>query len=391
MKEFFVKTVVFLKRVSILYRLAGIVLALIAIFTIALPDLQFNMASGKPVEMTLDQLFKTPTTDLPRYLKITDAVVPSGSYVEIRKATSNSLQEIYYPVYPSATVKSKLNMANIDSLRDIAGNDSTAFRVTTDASGGLAVVANTNNIEAKLVIHDTHVTDKDLDSLYFSSPDFSIEGRYSGTSLPDNIKRLLTKEDVKISDNVIMLSRGDKGMDSFTAIMLIIGAIVLGILCILTLIPNDTLASFAGFNSWAAFESATTSIVNIPANITIAPMGKRILAFVIDFAIITGINYSLPEDMKASYLYSAVVAFIYFIVADIALKGSSLGKMAVRQKVVLLNGDLTVKEIVIRNLVKALCNMFPLIFLYAFSNDAKQTIHDMVAKTVVAETGNNSI
>ncbi|MFD0878324.1 hypothetical protein ACFQ1A_29430, partial [Massilia pinisoli] len=146
MKEFFVKTVVFLKRVSILYRLAGIVLALIAIFTIALPDLQFNMASGKPVEMTLDQLFKTPTTDLPRYLKITDAVVPSGSYVEIRKATSNSLQEIYYPVYPSATVKSKLNMANIDSLRDIAGNDSTAFRVTTDASGGLAVVANTNNI-----------------------------------------------------------------------------------------------------------------------------------------------------------------------------------------------------------------------------------------------------
>ncbi|RZK14275.1 MAG: RDD family protein [Flavobacterium sp.] len=377
----------FLKRISILYRIAGIVLAFVAIFSLALPDLQFNMASDKPIEMTLDELFKTPTADLPRYLRIKDAVVPSGSYIEQRKVKTNILQDIYYPVYPSS-VKAKLNLTNLDSIQQALKKDSLAFSVTNDMS----IIQNTNKIEARLVIHDTHVTDKDLDSAYFSSSDFTIEGQYDGTTLPNNIKRLLTDENIKISDNALMLKRGEKGMSTSTAIAVIIGAFLMGVLCILTLIPSNTLARFAGFNgTWEEYSQATTVITTLPTNTTVAPFAKRIMAYIIDYAIILVITYSLPIEKEDMYLAGTLLVFLYFTATDIALKGSSIGKMVLKQKVSALDGDFSSKDIIIRNVVKTLSNMFPLIFLYALSNDAKQTIHDLAAKTIVAEKESNRI
>jgi hypothetical protein len=167
----------------------------------------FNMSSGKAVEMSLDQLMKTPADDIPRYLKIKDAVVPAGSYVEFRKSKSNSLQNIYYPVYPGTVA---------------VGDDSQL---------------------AKLVINDSHVTDSDLDSTgtYFSNPKFTIEGKFDNDKLGEDVLKLFTESGLKVSPDAVVLNRGDTGMSTGNAIIISIIGLLVMVISAATFIPEGTL------------------------------------------------------------------------------------------------------------------------------------------------------
>lgn len=388
MQHFFLNAISFLKRISFLYRLVGIVMAYFVITSIAIPDIKFNMASSKPVEMTLDELFKTPKETLPRYLKIKDAVVPAGSYVETRKGKSNSLQEIYYPVYPSEDVKIPLSELNKEGI----SNQPEDSKIVVDTTGKLSIVKNTDKINAKLVIHDTHIQESDLDSTgkYFSSPDFTIEGKFDGSQLGSDIVKLFTDAGLNIEEDAILLHRGDSGMSTPTATLLALMAALVGILAILTFIPQDTLLKFSGIGgTWEEYVAANTVTLE---GITPANMGKRIGAYVIDYIILYGVLLAFSGNDYA-YVIFIGVSFIYFSACDIFLKGSSVGKMILKQTVtpVKLGEELTQNRILVRNLIKSIFSFFPLIYLVAFANTARQTLHDMAAKTTVIDKESNKI
>lgn len=390
MKLSLLKIIVFLKRPSIIYRIVAIPLAFYVIFFIAIPDIQFNLASDKPVELTLDQLFKTPKADLPRYLKIKDAVVPSGSYVYETGGKSNSLKGIYYPVYPDTEVVSNFSASKMDSIQKGLAGDSTAFKIAQDSTGKLLIVQNTDNIEAKLIIHDTHVKDSDLNDStgnYFDSPTFSIEGQYNGDALSADTKSLFMEEGIKISNDAILLKRGDKAMETITAIFVILAGLLLAFLCALTFVPANTLVRWAGLgDNWEQIQlSEASNAVPLPDSVKIAPFWKRAFAYVIDYLIILGITYAVPNEVARSFMSGIGIAFIYFTVLDIILKGSSIGKLLVKQKVSTIDKTLPIKEILIRNVVKSICNVFPPIFFYALANTNNQTLHDLAAKTYVIE------
>ena len=247
MKTTLVKAAIFFKRPLFIYRLIGIFLAFFIVFSYAIPDIQFNLASGKAIEMTLDQLVKTSKADLPRYLKIKDAVVPSDSYIEI--ADNNSFKEIYYPVYPKNHVNSDFDIAKLDSIKGLPKEDSASFKIVSGPKG-LSIIRNTNTLNAKLIIHHTHVPNSELDSTghYFDSPNFSIEGRYDGTTLPEDIKTLFVENNVKINDDTILLKRGNKAMETSTAIFVILGGLIIALLCILSFVPTGILARWAGMS-----------------------------------------------------------------------------------------------------------------------------------------------
>ncbi|UTA67662.1 hypothetical protein [Emticicia sp. 21SJ11W-3] len=249
MKSFLFKTIVFLKKPSIIYRFLAIPVAFYAIFSIAIPDIQFNMASGKTVEMSFDQLIKTPKAELPRYLKIKDAVVPSGTYVYERSKKRGTLRGIYYPVYPEQKQSIKISGAKVDSLLKAANVKSSSLQNEADSSVSIPLMQDYSSTEAKLVIHDTHVQESDIDDStghYFDSPTFSIEGRNSGDAIPDDIKSLFTEDGIKISNDAILLKKGETVMKTSSAIILSVVALIIGVLGILTFFPTNVLANWAG-------------------------------------------------------------------------------------------------------------------------------------------------
>jgi hypothetical protein len=238
MKRILAQIAIFCKRPSFIYRLIGIVGAAGLVFGVALPDIKFNMSADKSISMTLDQLIKTPTEEIPRYLKIKDAVVPSGSYVEFRSGKQNALSGIYYPVYPSAEVK--FDIKDTDKL----GGDSA--KVILDSTGKLSLMKHTDNMNSKLVIHDTHVTDADLDSTgkYFNNPTFSIEGQYDGDKLGEDVLNLFSESGLNVSPDAIVLNRGNKGMGTFEAIFATLAGLFVMLICILSFVPESKLRTW---------------------------------------------------------------------------------------------------------------------------------------------------
>jgi hypothetical protein len=239
MKKILATIALFFKRLSFLYRLIGIVIAGYIVFGMAIPDIRFNMSTGTVIEMTLDQLMKTPADEIPRYLKIKDAVVPSGSYVEFRKSKSNSLRGIYYPVYPSNEVK-----IDIKDISKVVSSDS--MKVVADSSGNVSLMKDTDNINSKLVIYDSHVKDSDLDSTgtYFSNPNFTIEGKYDGEKLGEDVLNLFKESGLNVSPEAVVLNRGDTGMETSKAIMLVILGLLAMFIGVLSFIPEETLRTW---------------------------------------------------------------------------------------------------------------------------------------------------
>jgi hypothetical protein len=209
------------------------------VFGVAIPDIKFNMVTGKVIEMTLEQLMKTPADDIPRYLKIKDAVVPSGSYVEFRNSRSKILTEIYYPVYPGNAVET-----DVKDINKVSGKDS--MKAVADSSEHISSMRNTDDINSKLVIRDSHVSDSDLGSkgTYFSNRNFTIEGQYDGAKLGEDVQKLFKELGLNVSPEAIVLNRGDSGMDTNKASMLVVFGLLTILIVGLSFIPETTLRTW---------------------------------------------------------------------------------------------------------------------------------------------------
>ncbi|HEY1196729.1 RDD family protein [Flavobacterium sp.] len=115
--------------------------------------------------------------------------------------------------------------------------------------------------------------------------------------------------------------------------------------------------------------------------------GKRIGAFVIDLLIIYALNLAIAFISPEASLFVILFAFIYFIACDLLLKGSSLGKLALSIKTVNYeeNGEILAFNVILRNLIKGICAVFPLIYLTSLLNQDKRALHDLAARTMVVD------
>ncbi len=381
--------------------------AVITIIIEVIPDLKFLMEADKAVEITLEQLFKTPKDDLPRYIKIKDAVVPASTYVHERNQKYNILMGIYYPVYPKE--EAVLDLIDQDPNNKKESNAENTTSLKSDSTENVLIMPDVYNIEARLVIHDRNVQESQLESdstdNYFNSPTFSIEGKYDGFRLDSETKKLFEEEGIKISKDAIVLNRGDKVMPYYLVFLTLFIALATLILSVASFIHTNALAEWAGIDPKEAeiqlvgqsntitLPKATTAVnvTPLPDFIKIAPIGKRLLAYVIDYAIIAAVDYINKFEEIIPFQYSIGIAFIYFTACDLAFNGSSIGKLIVRQRVTTLNNNLPLKTVLIRNFIKSASNLFPPIFLLALSKDNKQAPHDLSAKTYVIEKESNVI
>jgi hypothetical protein len=111
--------------------------------------------------------------------------------------------------------------------------------------------------------------------------------------------------------------------------------------------------------------------------------GTRLGAYVLDLILI----YLLiaAATFLTSGLLTIFIGFIYFVCCDFIFKGSSIGKLILKIKISEIKEDNlpTATNIIIRNVVKGICGLFPPIYLVALSNEKVQTLHDKISNTIV--------
>ncbi|TGM60194.1 hypothetical protein [Leptospira adleri] len=195
------KGIQFLHRFSVLYRIGGVGLSAFVIFGIAVPDMKFHSAKNNKTEFTFVEFVSTPADQIPRYIKIKDGVVPANNYVISTK--KDRLQHITYPV------------------------------TTLDKTGTKHV---------KVIVKDSSVTQEELDDgTYFSSPSFSIEGRFNDTSLDSESEKIYKDMGYVLDSPIFLIERGSEPLGFFPALGLAIAALIFGIFVAASLLPESIL------------------------------------------------------------------------------------------------------------------------------------------------------
>lgn len=395
MKINFIKFIFYLKNIDVIYRGIGAIVSLGVLSIFIIPDIIFNLSndSSESVKMTIPQLLKTPKESLPRYIKITDAITPSNSVVEVKRKKSSL--EIFYPVYPLKDI----SVSEEDIEESIAEGDTVQNSFLVDSTGNIISTKKRDNLVAKLVINDKKPSNDYEKEL--SSSKFSIEGRFTDASIPDDVLNIFKRENIKISSDVIVLERGENSMSLSMAIKEGTFCLVIAILSIISFFSHNTILKFFGLPTQSQYEENTnssslnygntdlfgTSFVEIPY----ASLKKRVGAFFIDSALLTIIQIIIIESFSGkNSIFSLVglaVSLIFFVLNDFIFDKRGLGKKLLKLKLVNQDGTMVDnnKQLIIRGLVKGVCYMMPLVFIVVFVNKTRQALHDMAAKTFVAE------
>ncbi len=93
-----------IKRLGFLYRIIGVVICFV-FFGSNLKDLMFT-ASSDVQELTMEALSKMSSSEVPRYMRITDASIFDGTYVSTEDEDGN-VQYATYPVYAPSQLLGK--------------------------------------------------------------------------------------------------------------------------------------------------------------------------------------------------------------------------------------------------------------------------------------------
>jgi len=238
MKINFIKFIFYLKNIDVIYRGIGAIVSLGVLSIFIIPDIIFNLSndSSESVKMTIPQLLKTPKESLPRYIKITDAITPSNSVVEVKRKKSSL--EIFYPVYPLKDI----SVSEEDIEESIAEGDTVQNSFLVDSTGNIISTKKRDNLVAKLVINDKKPSNDYEKEL--SSSKFSIEGRFTDASIPDDVLNIFKRENIKISSDVIVLERGESSMSLSMAIKEGTFCLVIAILSIISFFSHNTILKF---------------------------------------------------------------------------------------------------------------------------------------------------
>lgn len=130
----------------------------------------------------------------------------------------------------------------------------------------------------------------------------------------------------------------------------------------------------------------------------IADLNLRVIAYIIDLAVI-GLVRAILEALNIPHIalsensflithniFLLALMFLYLCVLPVFLSGRTLGKLAMGIRIVTVDGSpLTVGRLFLRNWVGYIVSGIPvgIGFLWALTNENRQTWHDILAETVV--------
>lgn len=126
----------------------------------------------------------------------------------------------------------------------------------------------------------------------------------------------------------------------------------------------------------------------------VAPLPKRIAAYIIDYIVVIFISVIPGEIIGMSssivfiYISTTLVWIVYGIICDTQQEGRSVGKSAVSIETRQADGSmLTTRHAVLRNIVKAPLLMIgmPVLLLLVVRQKDQRAVHDLAAGTAVFE------
>ncbi len=120
---------------------------------------------------------------------------------------------------------------------------------------------------------------------------------------------------------------------------------------------------------------------------SLAGIGKRFVAIVIDCIIIGVVSGALSFGLKGSALgglLSAVIGFGYFIYFEGSERQATLGKQVMGIKVVTASGGkIDYAKAAVRNLSRILSGILLIGYIMALFTEKEQALHDLIAGTIV--------
>lgn len=131
-----------------------------------------------------------------------------------------------------------------------------------------------------------------------------------------------------------------------------------------------------------------------------ADSAKRLTAFIIDFTIISIVNslyvifvtffvnlkLGIMDPYAIAYIILILINILYFAYPESTYRQATFGKKIVGIKVVTVNNTrISFKEGIFRSVLKLFSILSLIGILIIFTNEEKQGLHDIIAKTVVVE------
>lgn len=141
-------------------------------------------------------------------------------------------------------------------------------------------------------------------------------------------------------------------------------------------------------------QSQPTQKTSVTVNLTLADISTRAIALILDTILISLANafLSIPltlmlKNSNTGSLFLGLLTFAYFIGMEAYNNGQTVGKIAMKIKVVDLDGSaITPQQSIIRNLLRIVDGL-PLFYIVgiiiASNSQLKQRFGDKIAKTVV--------
>ena len=136
---------------------------------------------------------------------------------------------------------------------------------------------------------------------------------------------------------------------------------------------------------------------NVVLQFDLASIQQRFLATLIDLMIVGMLTYIVTLASHGSetaiYIFAVPFMYMYHLSSEIFNKGQSIGKMALKIRVVSLEGkDLSIKSILIRwafRLIDIAATLGCLALISVFSSSKNQRIGDILAGTTVVSIQSN--
>ncbi len=249
MKQVLFNVVVFFKKLGILRRIIALGVVLALLFTMFIPDLTFNLAVKDPKKFTIEEIQAVSKDDLPRYMIIDNAQVMQASN-PLSDAEMDSLGGGKIKGLDSAIQLMTLSYNYVRQEKTKRGVTS-LMNITYPVYSKTQVEKSPNSTSAQLtsfvVIKDAHVTDAQLeDDKYFNDSTFTIKGKFSGSKIDGETFKLLKESGYTISEEAIVLEKGDTPMSLNSSLILTIIGTLLSIIGILSLLPDNVLHKILG-------------------------------------------------------------------------------------------------------------------------------------------------
>ena len=250
MKQTLFKIAVFFKRPNVINRLILLGGSLLLLFTMAIPDLKFNLEMKNPKKFSVEQIQTTAKEVLPRYI-----VLENAQLMKVGTALTDSAVNSLFNGKIKLSNESPLKLMNFGYnyviQQRVKKGDTTLSSVTYPVYSKSEIQktanASSSNLTAFVVIKDSHVTKEQLEGdKYFNDSTFSINGRFDGSTIDSELLKLLQENGYNVSKDAIILEKGNTPMTLASAIIFTLITSLFALFCFLGFLPLSLLCKIFG-------------------------------------------------------------------------------------------------------------------------------------------------